>query len=384
MRVSQLSIDTLRRSIHLASQSINDALAAQARSSTSAPQAAHQPLIRQPTSLLQQQQQHGIVIRNRCPIDLLGRQVGTDECVKLPAHTSLPYCWHTPPGMTPPGITPPGITPPGITPSGAAPPGMIPPGMTPSSVDPPDITSPAARLLCIASVLPSNAGLRPAPPPEPPVPEFKTASALPLQSSPHSPAVLEPKDERVAIQRPSKETHHMAAAATPLKPRPREFDGKFDSSKTAGWKSGLGTESALDTGLRSGLGSGWESDLGAGAGQDTHLMQTVSAMSWSDGVDCMSSHSCQLRLQLGDGRACTVAVSVHKLGLQWQVVLQPSFVLLNKAAAAVHLHYTGELTTCKGRPAGVSVGAERERRLSQPAPEAGSSFVLEPEPQVGD
>ena len=196
---------------------------------------------------------------------------------------------------------------------------------------------------------------------------------MPLQSSPHSSAVLEPKDAQGVNQRASKETHHKAAVATFLKPRSRDLDGKFDSSKTAGLKSGLGT----------GLWSGSGSDLGAGAGPDTHLLQTISAMPWSNGFDCMCSHSCQLQLQLRDGRVCTVAVSVHKLGLQWQVVLQPSFVLLNKAGAAVHLHYTGELMTCRGRPPGVSRGAEGGRGLSQPPPEAGSSFALEPEAKVG-
>ena len=361
MRISQLSIDTLRRSIHLASQCVNKALAAHAPSSNSAPQASQQRLTRQPSSLQQeqqqeQQQQHGIVIRNRCPVDLLCRQVGTGECLRLPADTSLQYCWHTPPGMIPPGKTPPGVEPPGMT------------------------TSPA-RLLCIASMPPSRVGLTPTLLPEPPVPEFRSArSPPPLQSSLYSPAVLEPKDAGGAVGRASKESYPKATVVTSLEPTSPEFDGKSGSSKTAGLESGLGT----DSGSGLGSGSGWGSGLGAGLGQDAHLLQSaraVSALPWSKGFDCMSSHSCQLRLQLHNGGACTLAVSVHKVGLHWQVVLQPICVLLNKAAAAVHLHYTGELLACKARRAGVLVGAEGQRERS---PEAGSSFALEPEAKVGD
>ena len=334
VRVSQLSIDTLRRSLALASQCVNNALAARVPSSTSAPQAAHQTLITQSTPLQQQQQQqYGIVIRNRCAVDLLCRQVGTAECVRLPADTGLPYCWHTPPGMTPPGM---------------------------------DLPGPAARLLCIASVPPSNAEPTPTPPPESPLPELGTASspppsALPLQSSPLSPTVLEPKDARVAVMRPSKQTHH--ELATSLIPTSLDFGGTLGSSKTAGLGSGLG--------------------LGL-APQLLQSAEAVLAMPWSHSFDCMSSHSCQVRLRLPNGGTCTLAVSVHKVGLHWQVLLQPSFVLLNKAAAAVHLHYTGELLTSKGRRAGVSVGAEGQREGSELASEVGYSFVLEPESKVGD
>lgn len=103
-------------------------------------------------------------------------------------------------------------------------------------------------------------------------------------------------------------------------------------------------------------------------------------MPWSHAFDCMSSHSCQLGLQLQDGAVCTLAVCVHKGGQQWQVVLQPSFVLQNKTAAAVHVHYTGRLLMPKARQAG---NAEEQREVSQVASKAGCSFVLEPESEVG-
>ena len=124
-----------------------------------------------------------------------------------------------------------------------------------------------------------------------------------------------------------------------------------------------------------GLGSPLGSRLGPDMGWDSEIHSQISAEAdsakgWSSGFDCTSSHCFQLRLELEDGGECTVAVSVHKVGLQWQVLLQPSFLLLNKAAGTVHVHYTGQLLACKGEqgPANAS--------------EAGSYLVLEPELQV--
>ena len=111
--------------------------------------------------------------------------------------------------------------------------------------------------------------------------------------------------------------------------------------------------------------------------------EAVSGQGWSDGFDCMASHCCQLRLQLHAAGECTVAVSVHKVGLQWQVLLQPSFVLLNKTAAVVHVHYTGQLLASKGRRSEVSANAPRQREALQQASGAGFSFALEPESKVG-
>lgn len=72
-------------------------------------------------------------------------------------------------------------------------------------------------------------------------------------------------------------------------------------------------------------------------------------------------------------------MSVHKAGLQWQVLLQPGFLLLNKAAGMVHVHHTGQLLACKGPGEQVSAGAEWQQQAS----EAGSYLALGPESKVG-
>lgn len=277
----------------------------------------------------QQQQRHGgIVIKNRCPVDLVCCQVGTAECVSLPAQASRPYCWHTPPGMT--------------------------------------TTTP--RLLCIAPAPASAAGLA-STPLQPPVREFGAAgsppiNALRLDSPPHSPQ-LEPQDSATL----SDGLHRAAVSRSEMARQSLDPDGNLGSREgTAGAGLGWPLESSLGSG--SGLGSETHSQISAGAD---------SAKGWSSSFDCMSSHCCQLRLELADGGDCTVAVSVHKLGLQWQVLLQPSFLLRNKAAGVVHVHHTGQLLACTGQGEQVSADAEWQRQAS----EAGSYLALQPESKVG-
>ena len=77
-----------------------------------------------------------------------------------------------------------------------------------------------------------------------------------------------------------------------------------------------------------------------------------------------------MQIQLGSGQQCSVALCGHKVGAQWQVVLQPSFRLINKAAGAVHVHYTGQLV--EGTMSQTSCGGLT----------AGSSFALQPETKV--
>ena len=97
----------------------------------------------------------------------------------------------------------------------------------------------------------------------------------------------------------------------------------------------------------------------------------------------MARHCCRLRLKLQDGQGCAVAVSVQKVGLQWQVLLQPSFVLLNKTAATVHLHYSGQLMMAKGMRSSTKGLADTAREAS-PGCRPETSFALEPESKVGN
>ncbi|KAL3137916.1 Protein argonaute-3 [Trebouxia sp. C0009 RCD-2024] len=352
VRISQLSIDTLRRSLHVASQSITKSLAALP------PEPSHAAPMQRPTIKQQQQHQHqlqqqpqqqhyqqqqqqqpqqhnGIVIKNRCPVDLICCQVGTAECLSLPAQASRPYCWHTPPGMS--------------------------------------TTTP--RLLCIAPAPASAAGLA-STPLEPPLQEFGAAgsppsSALTLYSPPHSPH-LQPQDSATPSDIPSNQNLHRAAVSRSVMARqslkPDSNLGSREGTAGAGTDWGWPLGSSLGSG--SGLGSETHSQINAGASP---------AKGWSSGFDCMSSHCCQLRLELADGGGCTVAVSVHKAGLQWQVLLQPGFLLLNKAAGMVHVHHTGQLLACKGPGEQVSAGAEWQQQAS----EAGSYLALGPESKAG-
>ena len=77
-----------------------------------------------------------------------------------------------------------------------------------------------------------------------------------------------------------------------------------------------------------------------------------------------------MQVQLDGGQQCWVALCVLKVGLQWQVVLQPSFRLINKAAGAVYVYYTGQLVE----------GATSQK--SRRGLTAGSSFALQPESKV--
>ncbi|KAL0034546.1 hypothetical protein WJX79_007807 [Trebouxia sp. C0005] len=86
LRVGQLSLDALRRSVALVSQSIRHYLLPSAKPLS--PQIPHLPgspssqTTPQPVTSAPQQQQCGILVRNMCPLDLSLGQLGTDEMLR--------------------------------------------------------------------------------------------------------------------------------------------------------------------------------------------------------------------------------------------------------------------------------------------------------------
>jgi len=40
-----------------------------------------------------------MLVANCCPISLIFGQAGTEEAIELPSEASVPYCWHSPPGL---------------------------------------------------------------------------------------------------------------------------------------------------------------------------------------------------------------------------------------------------------------------------------------------
>ena len=64
---------------------------------------------------------------------------------------------------------------------------------------------------------------------------------------------------------------------------------------------------------------------------------------WSEAFDCTARASPVLQVQLPGQKQCSVAMSTNKVGLQWQVVLQPSHKLVNQTAGPGYIHYTGQL-----------------------------------------
>ena len=341
VRIGQLSLDALRRSAALASRSFKHYLGSSSsppspppppslsRSSHASPPPQNltqsvMGMSQQQTSQQQQQQQQqqtrqqcGILIRNNTPLDLVMGQVGTDETVSLPAESDLPYCWHTAPGMT-------------VT---------------------------AQRLLHIACKLRSTAarGVGASGPASPAGLGMMTnppSSASP--SSPLSP-LPEVHNTQSAVPTSTQQNHNsplsqlVGGRPLPGNPSPRHTD----QDQKAGLSSVpelLHSSNTVSTAWNTG-GSG-------------------SAPIWSESFDCTARRSCQTQVQLGGGQQCSVALCVHKVGLQWQVVLQPSFRLINKAAGTVHVHYTGQLI--EGTMSHTST-----RGLT-----AGNSFALQPTPKV--
>ncbi len=274
-----------------------------------------------PPQQQQQQQQPacGILIRNLSPLDLVLGQMGTDEALSLPAKSDLAYCWHTAPGMT-------------LT---------------------------AQRLLHIACKLRDTAAIGEATDP------LSSAGFRMMTSPPSSAAPSSP-------QSPLPQVPDFASgpvAATDSKPGsvlfPSEGRPQMQSSASGSVKSPGQHPSDLQAHLSSS-----QDTLLHGSNRTLHPSSADRALVWSESFDCTARSSCQLQLQLGDSQRCSLGLCVHKVGLQWQAQLQPSFVLVNQTARTVHVHYTGHL-------ADVSMS-----KMPYRGSRAGSPFALQPKSKV--
>ena len=252
-----------------------------------------------------------------CPLDLLLGQVGTDEMLRLPAKSNLAYCWHTAPGMTSTAqrLLHIACKPHGTAATGEAADALSSAGFR-SMTSPPSSTAPSSPLS-----------------PLPQVPDFASGPLAATESKPRS--VLFPGEGRLQMQSsgslksPGRHPSDLQAHLSP------PHDTLLPDSNRA---------------LRP---------------SSSHR-----GLAWSESFDCTARSSCQLQLQLGDSQRCSVALRVHKVGLQWQVQLQPSFVMVNQTARTVHVHYTGQL-------ADVSMSKMPYRGFK-----AGSPFALQPTAKV--
>ncbi len=270
----------------------------------------------------QQQQQQpacGILIRNISPLELFLGQLGTDEMLSLPAKSDLAYCWHTAPGMTPT----------------------------------------AQRLLHIACKPRDTAGMGEATDP------LSSAGFRMMTSPPSSPAPSSPQSPLPQIP----DFASAPVAATDSKPGsvlfPNEGRLQMQSNANGSVKS-LGRN---PSGLQAHLSPSNDTLL-HGSNRAVSPSSADRALAWSKSFDCTARSSCQLQLQLGDSQRCSIALCVHKVGLQWQVQIQSSFVLENQTAKTVHVHYTGEL-------AEMSTSKMPYRGFR-----AGSPFALQPKSKV--
>lgn len=78
--------------------------------------------------------------------------------------------------------------------------------------------------------------------------------------------------------------------------------------------------------------------------------QLRSTPAWAPALDCTASTGCQQQLLMPSGAHCQVAISVQKIGPQWHICLQPSYVVCSKLANLAHLHYTGQLAGLETGP----------------------------------
>lgn len=88
-----------------------------------------------------------------------------------------------------------------------------------------------------------------------------------------------------------------------------------------------------------------------------------SKLAWGDSFDCTATGSHQQQLLLHDGTRCCIAVSTHKVGLQWQIWLQPEYRICNKLATTAHLHHTGQLAGSAEATDGAMLTLDPERKV---------------------
>lgn len=318
-------MDALRRSVALTSKSITHYLLPSAKPpsphSQQPPGSPYSQTPPQPVTSGPQQQQPacGILVRNLSSLDLVLGQLGTDEMLSLPAKSDLPYCWHTAPGMTPTAQRLLHIA---CKPSDTA-------GMG-EATDP--LSSAGFRMMTSP---PSSAAPSSPQSPLPQIPDFASATVAATDSKLGS--VLFPSEGRLQMQ--------SNASGSVCSPGhcPSDIQAHLPSSHDM---------------------------LLHGSNRALHPSSADRGLAWSESFDCTARSSCQLQLQLDDSQRFSVAMCVHKVGLQWQVHLQPSFVLVNQTTRTVHVHYTGQL-------ADVSMS-----KMSHRGFRAGSPCALQPKLKV--
>ncbi|DBA79124.1 TPA: Protein argonaute-3, variant 2 [Trebouxia sp. C0004] len=325
LRIGQLPLDALHRSVDLASHSIRHYLSPSAKPpsppssqvpGSPSPQTTPQPVMSTP-----QQQQCGILISNMSPLDLLLGQLGTDEALRLPAKSDLAYCWHTAPGMTPT----------------------------------------AQRLLHIACKPHFTAAMGEATDPLSSS-GFKMTTSPPSSAAPSSP------------QSPLPQVPHFASApvaATDSRSRSVLFPGEGGSRMQSNASGGVSSPGRHPSDLQPHLSSPQDTLL-HDSNRPLRLSSSDHGLAWSESFDCTARSSCQVQLQMGNSQRCSVALCVHKVGLQWQVQLQASFVLVNHTAGTVHVHYTGQLADMP------------MPKMSHIGFRAGSPLALQPKSKEGE
>ena len=301
VRIGQLALDSLRRAVHLGSESIQAHLLRQAPPPLPVSSSPQQVPLSQPASeesqQLQAQPHSGILIKNMCLVDLLLGQVGTAESVDLQAESDMPYIWHTPPGAT----------------------------------------ATAQRLLHIAYKPQSIVSTENRSPHSPP-PAFRMMTSPPSSAAPSSPqSPLPEAQDRVSCS----QLQVTATAAANMEHASHLTPSK--ASPTMGQTSSIFSPRFETHHVKAGADLTQQAMINSEACRQPITGSAEQEVAWSASFDCTARSCCQLKLQLSNGRHCCVAVSVQKAGLQWQVLLQPSHVLLNKTAGIVHVHYTGQL-----------------------------------------
>ena len=88
-----------------------------------------------------------------------------------------------------------------------------------------------------------------------------------------------------------------------------------------------------------------------------------SKLAWGGSFDCTATGSHQQQLLLHDGTRWRIAVSTHNVGLQWQICLQPEYMICNKLATVAHLHHTGQLAGSAEATDGAMLTLDPERKV---------------------
>ena len=325
-RIGQLSLDALRRSAQLATAAVHTHLLSPASpiATPTTPQLtldrpftqqkAPQPHSNTHTQAVAGQtiQQPPYLIKNLCPINFIFGQTGTAEVLSLPAHSAVGYHWHTPPGFMPNAER-------------------------------------TLRLACTATVQADDSD------PEHQYAPYETEGTataqrnFPEPTSPQSPLqhpsdpLQHPSDP---LQRSSDPLQHLSDPLQHPSDHPQAADRSHDPVLSHAKNPMLGKHTMLI---------------------DQQQERNPAGLPWGAPFDCTGTGSHQQQLLLPDGAHIWLAVSVQQVGLQWQISLQPEYVVCNQLADAVQLHYTGQLVGLADIGNGAMLSVESDAQVWTPA-----------------